>query len=538
MTVREPIAVLGMGCRFPGAEGVDAYWALLLRGEDAVGEVPPDRWDADALWSDDAAAAGRAHCRWGGFIDGGDAFDAALFGISAHEAERMDPQQGLALELAWEALEHAGISPHGLGGSDTGVFVGVSTSDFDRALCRDLANLDLRAGTGTSYSVVANRLSYSLGLCGPSVAVDLACASSLAAVHLACQALWLGECDLALAGGVHLILSPEKTVTFSQGGVLARDGRCKAFSAAADGYVRGEGGGMVVLKRWADAERDQDPIWALIRGSALNHNGGSNGLSAPLGAAQERVLRRALAVGGVSPATIGFVEAHGTGTLIGDAIEIKALKAVLSEGRSKDQVCMIGSVKTNIGHLEAASGIAGLIKAVLTTSHGVIPPTLHAAPVSKHLRLDGTPFRIAESTTPWPDRVAPRQAAVSSFSFGGGNAHVVIEEAPKRPESATTAPRDCLLALSARTPAALAALARRYEAHLMALASRSDAAAFADTCFTAAVGRAHFPHRLAILADGPEAAAAALRAFVEGGEHPRLFVDEAPPRRRSSLAYL
>jgi acyl transferase domain-containing protein len=505
-----------MGCRLPGADGLDEYWALLSEGVDAITEVPPDRWDVDSLWTEDQTVRGRTHCRWGGFVEHGDWFQVELFGINAREAERMDPQQGLVLECAWQALEHACLAPDSLAGSDTGVFVGISNSDFDRKLCRDLTNLDVRAGTGTSYSIVANRLSYVLGLCGPSVAIDLACSSSLAAVHLACQSLWLGESELCLAGGVHLILSPEKTVTFSCGNLLAKDGRCRAFSDGADGYVRGEGCGIVVLKRLDDAQRDRDRICGIIRGSAINHNGRSNGLSAPFGPAQRKLIRRALRVGDIPPASIGYVEAHGAGTRIGDAIEVSALISTLSEQRAPQETCLIGSVKSNLGHLEAAAGVASLIKVLLAIQHGTIPKTLHAGVLNANLRLEKTPFRVAQESETWPPANVPRRAGISSFSFGGANAHIVVEQAPASNElAAATESGWLVLPLSALNTSALRNQARRYAAHLSAGEMAAD---FGNACFTAAVARAHLTHRLAVVARTSDEAARALTRYADGDE--------------------
>lgn len=536
-----PIAIIGMGCRLPLAEGVDEFWKLLCEGVDAITEVPASRWDVQALWSDDAAEPGKTYCRWGGFVADGDCFDAAALEISPEEAVCMDPQQGMVLETAWQALEHAGIALAGLRGSATGVFVGISNCDFDRWLCSDLRNLDVSAGTGTSYSVVANRLSYFLGVCGPSIAVDLACASSLVAVHLARQSLLLGESALALAGGVHLILSPEKTITFSRGKLLARDGRCKSFAQDADGYVRGEGCGFAVLKRLVDAQRDSDRVLAVIRGSAVNHNGSSNGLSAPLRSAQEKVVAAALAAGGVEPASIGYVEAHSPGTLLGDLIEMRALATVLSQGRAAERACVVGSVKSNIGHLEGAAGISSLIKAVLAVNRGWIPRSLHTARLNSSLPLDGGPFQIAQQADAWPQQGGPRRAGVSSFSFGGANAHLVIEgscepstASPRSPE-----PRRWLLPLSARTAESLQALTARYIEHLQRISGEAEPGlAFADTCYTASLGRQHFNERLAIVAGDAMQALNILQAHVQGQRLPDLHLGSLRKARPAGIDLL
>src|SRR5581483_6849444 len=352
----EPIAVIGLGCRFPGAASPSAFWQLLRNGTDAIGEVPADRWNASAFY-DAQRAPGKMNTRWGGFLEQVDLFDAQFFNIAPREAVWIDPQQRLVLEVGWEALEHAGYAPDSLGNSRTGVFIGVSSSDYLQLGLADVTNLSLYMGTGNAHSIVANRLSYLLDLRGPSIAVDTACSSSLVAVHLACQSLRLGECDLALAGGVNVILTPELTVAFAQAGALAANGRCKTFDAGADGYTRSEGCGIVVLKRLSDALANGDTVLAVLRGSAINQDGASNGLTAPNRQAQQEVIHDALRSAGITPAQVSYVETHGTGTPLGDPIEIEALKAVLMDGRAHDERCALGSVKTNIGHLESAAGI-------------------------------------------------------------------------------------------------------------------------------------------------------------------------------------
>ncbi|MBX6769050.1 MAG: polyketide synthase, partial [Actinomadura rubrobrunea] len=375
-----PIAVVGLGCRFPGgASGVEAFWDLLVSGREAVVEVPAERWSPEEYHDPDPDAPGRMYSRFGAFVDGVWEFDAALFGIPSAEAAEMDPQQRFVLEVAWEALEHAGIAPDSLRGSRTGVFVGMSGSDFDRM---HLAGGDLRefggyTATGGALNMAANRLSYLLGLEGPSLVVDTACSSSLVALHLACQSLRTGECDTALVAGVNLMLSPRSTVALSKGRFLAPDGRCKTFDASADGYGRGEGCGVVVLRTAEAARSAGQRVLALVRGTATNQDGRSNGLTAPRGGAQEDVVRRALAAAGVRPAEVGYVETHGTGTALGDPIEVRALAAVLGEGRDRSRPVALGAVKTNIGHLEAGAGIAGFIKTVLTVERGLIPPHPH-----------------------------------------------------------------------------------------------------------------------------------------------------------------
>ena len=533
----EPIAIVGMGCRFPGAESPEAFWQLLHDGVDAIREVPSDRWDVDAVYDPEPGTPGKMSTRWGGFLDQVDQFDPRFFGISPREASRMDPQQRLLLEVAWEALENAGQAPDRLAGSSTGVFVGVSSYDYSHLQFSDPERIDAYAGTGNAHSIVANRLSYLLDLRGPSIAVDTACSSSLVAVHLACQSLRSGESDLALAGGVNLILSPELTVTFSQARMMASDGRCKTFDARADGYVRGEGCGVVVLKRLSDALRDGDTILAVIRGSAINHDGRSNGLTAPNGLSQQAVIRQALENAGVAPAQITYVEAHGTGTSLGDPIEVQSLRAVLDEGRPPDQPYLVGSVKTNIGHLEAAAGVAGLIKVVLSLMHEEIPPHLHLEKVNPYISLNGSPLEIPTGRRPWPRGEKPRLAGVSSFGFGGTNAHIVLAEAPvldtpEREEEQVERTHH-LLVLSAKSETALQALAQRYADHL---ARTSDPVS--DICFTASTGRAHFDHRLAVVTDTADTLHERLTSFAAGERPAGLVSGKVESRERPRIAFL
>ncbi len=428
----EPIAVVGMGCRFPGgANSPDDYWNLLKNGVDAIKEVPKERWDIDALYDPNPEAPGRMTTRWGGFLDQAlDSFDATFFGISAREARRMDPQQRLMLEVAYEALEDAGQIRAGLSGSRTGVFIASYHNDYAHMQSADLTSVDAYTSTGTAHSIVANRVSYFLNLQGPSMTVDTACSSSLVAVHLACQSLRSGECELALAGGVSLMLSPEVTISLSKWGFMAPDGRCKTFDAKADGFVRGEGCGVIVLKRLAEALADGDRILAVVRSSAVNQDGRTSVLTAPSGLAQQAVIRQAIDSGQLNPWEITCVEAHGTGTSLGDPIEVEALAEVYGKHHPEGQVCALGSVKTNLGHLEAAAGVAGLMKVVLSMLHGAIPPHLHFSLLNPHISLDGTPFVIPTRLLDWPRGARRRIAGVSSFGFGGTNAHVILEEAP------------------------------------------------------------------------------------------------------------
>ncbi|MDX1417044.1 MAG: beta-ketoacyl synthase N-terminal-like domain-containing protein, partial [Candidatus Promineifilaceae bacterium] len=494
----EPIAVIGIGCRFPGADGPDDFWELLQRGEDGIVEVPPTRWDTDNLYANGPdPTPGKISTRWGGFLEEVDQFDASFFSISPREATRMDPQQRLLLEVTWEALERAGQNSRELAESATGVFMGISSSDYSWRQYSRPELIDAYAATGNAHSVAANRLSYSLDLRGPSIAIDTACSSSLVATHMAMNSLLAGESDLALAGGVNLLLEPDLTITFSQARMMAADGRCKTFDARADGYVRGEGCGVVVLKRLSDAVRDGDPIIALLHGSAVNQDGRSNGLTAPNGLAQQAVIRRALAVAGIEASEIGYIEAHGTGTRLGDPIEIRSLQAVM-DGHNQAVPLVVGSVKTNVGHLEAAAGIAGLIKTILALEHELIPPHLHYQELNPHIDLSGSRIRIAKEGAPWPRGSAPRLAGVSSFGFGGTNAHIIVGEAPQLAAAISSEdPSGAeLFTISARDETALGELAGRY-VNFLDDHPQLDLAAI---CYTANTGRALFDHRLALTA--------------------------------------
>lgn len=528
---REPIAIVGIGVRAPGGvRDAAGYEQSLWAGQDAISPIPPSRWPVDDWYDAVQDTPGKMTTRHGGFIDDIELFDAEFFGISPREAASMDPQQRLVLELAWNALEDSGHAPGRLAGSSAGVYLGIANSDYGRALFAHPHLIDPYFSSGNAYSVAAGRVSYLLGLQGPAIALDTACSSSLVAVHLACQGLRQGECDLALAGGINLILTPEMNVNFSKAGMMARDGRCKTFDAAADGYVRGEGGAIVVLRRLRDAQADGDRILAVIRGSAVNQDGRSNGLTAPNGPAQEAVIRSALRAADLRPREVGYIEAHGTGTSLGDPIEVNALAAVFGEDRDPARPLQIGSVKTNIGHLEAAAGILGLVKTVLVLQRGEIPPHLHLQELNSHIAWDSIPVVVPTVTTPWKTDGAPRVAGVSSFGFGGTNAHVILSEAPVavRP-AATDAPRDVhVLAISARDPQSLDALVGTYARQLPLMDSD-----LADICFTANAGRAHFAHRVSVCGTSAAGMAAALEAFRRGEPHPDIVsggVGESPPR--------
>ena len=524
-THRPGFAIVGYAARFPGAADADGFWQLLERGQDAISQVPGDRWDVESFFDPDPDAPGKVATRRAGFIDDVTGFDAAFFGISAREARLIDPQHRLLLETAWRAVEHSGTAPTALADSRTGVFIGLSTHDYLGMASDELSYPEIEAymAIGTAAAAAAGRISYRLGLQGPAVTVDTACSSSLVAIHQACQALRLGECDLALAGGANVLLSPATMITFSHAHMLAPDGRCKTFDAAADGYVRGEGCGVIVIKRLEDARRDGDRIRAVIRGSAINQDGASGGLTVPNGVAQQRVIGEALQRSGVAPDDIGYLEAHGTGTSLGDPIEVQAAAAALAARRDPDRPLLIGSVKTNIGHLEAAAGIAGVIKVVLALEHGVLPQHLNFHRPSPHIPWDRLAVRVVAQRTAWERGERPRLAGVSSFGFSGTNAHVVVEEAPADAGSAPArvAPggrRLAVLPLSARSPAALAALAGHYRDWL----AENPRAELADVCLTAGAGRAHFEHRAALVVDSTHSAAEPLAALADDRPAPGL----------------
>ena len=503
---RDPIAVIGIGCRFPGANGPAAFWDLLKEGRHGIRDVPPDRWPND-YYDADPAAPGKIATRAGGFLDRIDEFDPKFFGIAPREALVMDPQQRLLLEVAWEALEHGGLEPGKFNGSRTGVFVGICNTDYHQLLsARSAEVIDAYVASGNAHSVAAGRLSYLLGLQGPCMSIDTSCSASLVAIHAACQSLRNGESAMALAGGVNIICAPETSIALSKGNMLAPDGRCKTFDAAADGFSRGEGCGIVVLKRLSDARRDGDRILALVRGSAINQDGRSGGLTVPNGPAQEAVIRDALETARLSSADIDYVEAHGTGTSLGDPIEVRALGRVLGEGRDPANPLWVGSVKTNIGHLESAAGVAGFIKVVLSLQHDALPKHLNFEVPNPY--IDWTvPVAVANVQRPWPRTDRPRRAGVSSFGFSGTNAHAILEEAPRLEESVSTndRPLHCLV-VSAQSESALRRLSRLYADAL------AEGATLIDAAHTAGIGRSHLKERLAIVAADAQEARSALFA--------------------------
>lgn len=531
----EPIAVIGIGCRFPQAPNPEAFWRLLRGGKEAIAPIPQDRWEVSAFYDPDPETPGKMNVACGGFLDSIDGFDADFFGMSAEEVEHTDPQQRLFLEVAWEALENAGIAPVSLAKSQTGVFTGLCTIDYHRLLYKNYDRLSSYSGTGTTMSITANRLSYLLDLQGPSMAIDAACSSSLVTVHLACQSLRSGESNLCLAGGINLILSPDSTISSAKTRLLSVEGRCKSFDAEADGYARGEGCGVVVLKRLADAVAHNDNILAVIRGSAVNHNGLSNSLSAPNGLAQQTVIRQALKNAGVEPATVGYIDAHAVGTGIGDAIEFKALQAVYGEGRQPNLPCGVGSVKTNIGHLEAAAGISALIKVILALKHQAIPAHLHLNQLNPYISLQDS-FYIPTQLQPWSRGETSRLAGVSAFGFGGTNAHVILEEAPsklKQQLEVRPSPHLHLVTLSAQNASALQQLTQEY----LDLIEAQPEIDLGSLAYTANTGRNHFRHRLCAIAESTLQLRQQLESFVKGQSADDWWTGEVKGRRRPKVAW-
>lgn len=532
---REPIAIIGIGCRFPGADGPTAYWELLRSGTDAIGEVPPGRWS-------EAELRGLDFSRRGGFVRDADHFDAGFFGITPREAVDIDPQQRMLLEVAWEAIEDAGQAPERLAGGAVGVFIGISTGDYALRNSMHRGGLAGHQIIGNAGCIAANRISHFFDFCGPSLAIDTACSSSLVAIQMACRSLRDGETELAIAGGVNLLLDPRVFAALAQGRFLSPDGRCRAFDASANGYVRGEGAGLVVLKPLSRAQADGDPIYAVIRGGAVNQDGRTVGLTAPNRAAQEAVLRAACRHAGIQPGQVDYVEAHGTGTPLGDPIELSALGAVLGEGRRDDRPCLIGSAKTNIGHLEAAAGVGGLIKAALAIHHRTIPASLHYTRPNPHADLAGSPLQVAAALQPWPATEGPARAGVSSFGFGGTNAHLILEEAPRAPVAAEPSPagvdgdaEDVVIPISARDPQALEKLCRSYRE---LLTSSAEAIRLGDLAHSAGARRGHLDCRVALVVADRDEALGALGAFLIGEPHVSVMEGRREPGLRPGPVFV
>jgi acyl transferase domain-containing protein/NADPH:quinone reductase-like Zn-dependent oxidoreductase/aryl carrier-like protein len=544
----EPIAVVGIGCRFPGgANDPDAFWNLLANGVDAITEVPPDRWNVRTFYDPDRSKPGKSYTRWGGFVQAIDCFDPHCFGISPREAARMDPQQRLLMEVAWEALEDAGLARAQLAGTKTAVFAGISTFDYSVLTTEfsDRGKIDVHTNTGGSLSIAANRISYCFDLRGPSAAVDTACSSALVAVHLACQSIWRDGCPLALAGGVNALLLPDWFVGFCRMGMLAPDGRCRAFDARASGFVRSEGAGMVVLAPLTQARARGDRIYATILGTAVNQDGRTPGMTVPRQEAQEDLLRQACRSAGVAPARIHYVEAHGTGTPVGDPIEARALGRVLSAERPDGEPCLIGSVKTNIGHLEAGAGISGLIKVALALHHQRIPGNLHFERPNPEIDFMALGLRVPTRCEPWPASDGLPLAGVNAFGFGGTNAHVVLQGAAalSAAEVRSAGTRDSgarahgayLVCLSARTPEALRAAARSWKGFL---AGCPDGISLGDIAWSAALRRSHHEDRLAVVAHTRGELAEALSEFAAGKPVANAALGRAADGKRPRLAFV
>lgn len=536
----EPVAIVGMACRFGGAADVEAFWRLIRDGREGVIDVPADRWPVDAFY-DPAGGPGKTITRRGAFVEGIDLFEPTFFGVTPREASRMDPQQRMLLEVAWEALENAGLPADRLAGTPTGVYVGVGGTDYAKAPVHaaDYYRLiDAHVGTGNALSIASNRVSYALDLRGPSLSVDTACSSSSLAIHLAVESLRRGECSAALAGGVNAILTPETTIAFSQAHMLSPEGRCRSYDAGAGGYVRGEGCALVLLKRLADARRDGDEVLAVLLGSAVNQDGRTPGISAPSMTQQQACLLAALADAGLTPEDIDYVEGHGTGTPLGDPVELQALAHVFRRSDAATTPLRVASVKANIGHTETVSGVAGLVKTILLLRHGLIVPQLHLERLNPHAHLEGSRVEPVTEPHPWPSRLASggrrRVAGVSSFGFGGTNTHLVVAEAPLHELPPDAPPRRAVevVKLAAKTPDRVPEQAARLAAWLRSDEGRD--AALADVAFTLGTGRADFPHRVAILASGTADLVARLDEVAAGGR----AADALPARQTPAVGWL
>ena len=520
---KDSIAIIGIGCRFPGGvNSSETFWNLLVEGREAVGDIPADRWNIQKFFDAEAGLPGKSITRRGGFLDEIDQFDPQFFGISPREAPYVDPQQRLLLETAWEAMEDAGVVldlPHG---TDIGVFVGISHNDYQgiQGTPSDHGGITPHSPTGSAHSVAANRISYCFNLQGPSVAMDTACSSALTAVHAACEHIRSGRGDMALAGGVTVIISPGGFIGFSQAGMLSPEGRCAAFDASASGFVRGEGAGMVMLKRLSKAIEDGDPIQGVIIGTALNQDGHTNGIMLPSSEAQARLVADTCREAGVDPSAVGYVEAHGTGTAVGDPLEAHALSTALCKDRPEDKPLVIGSVKTNLGHLETAAGVAGLVKAMLVLQHGQIPASLHFKEANPHIDFKAWKLRVATKTEPFPATTGPRMAGVNSFGFGGANAHALLAEPPPRPhaehtEAAAWGPWP--LVLSARSEDALRNAAGRLGAWLDAHSKDNGSSPLLpDLTYTLGARRNHHPFRLTLVPESMPEAISELNAYGAG----------------------
>lgn len=537
----EPIAIVGIGCRFPGGvNNPEVFWKLMKEEIDATTDIPKDRWDIQTFYDPDKSKSGKAYTCHGGFLERVNEFDAQFFGISPREAAYLDPQQRLLLEIVWEAFEDAGIDPQTLEGSNTGVYIGAFTLDYKLIQLKYFDLVDTHTATGAMMTMVSNRISYIFDLRGPSISVDTACSGSLVAVHLACQSIWNKQCSLAIAGGVNVITAPEYTVAESKGGFLSPEGRCKTFDSGADGYARGEGAGVVILKPLSQALTDNDFVYALIRGTGVNQDGHTNGITVPRGESQEQLMREVYQNAGILPRQIRYVEAHGTGTPTGDPIEANAIANVIAADLPPGEKCIVGSVKTNIGHLEAASGAAGLIKSVLILQNKQIPAHLHLKNVNPKISVDR--LRIPTKMEPLPEKDGPALIGINSFGFGGTNAHVVIQEAPaqkeiKRAITNKTNPNwPGILPLSTRNKNALRDLAQIYKELLAS--DRISEEQLADIQYSAAKRRTHHEYRLAISAYTKEEFIRKLDAFLADENQMGVSVGRAVAGKNQKLIFV
>ena len=539
----EPIAIVGIGCRFPGgANNPESFWKLLESGIDATTDIPKERWDIQTFYDPDKSKPGKANTYHGGFLERVDEFDAQFFGVSPREAAYLDPQQRILLEIVWEAFEDAGIDPQKMEGSNTGVYIGAFTMDYNLVQMKYVDFIDTHTAVGAMMTMVSNRISYIFDLRGPSLSVDTACSSSLVAIHLACQSIWNNQCSLAIAGGVNVITTPEYTIAESKGGFLSPEGRCKTFDAGADGYARGEGAGVVILKPLSQALADNDFVYAVIRGAGVNQDGHTNGITVPRGESQEKLMKEVYRNAGISPRQIRYVEAHGTGTPTGDPIEANAIANVVAAALPPGEKCLVGSVKTNLGHLEAASGIAGLIKSVLILQHKQIPAHLHLKNINPKIPADR--LRIPTTLEPLPEKNGPALIGINSFGFGGTNAHIVIEAAPVPAENQMQQPvvnktnpnQPWVLPLSARNKNALRDLAQKY---IQFLGNETDGAdRLAGICHSAAKRRAYHEHRLAVSAYTKEEFIQKLNAFLAGEQQMGISVGHTAANKYQKLVFV